>query len=120
MEKEKGSFCPADDQQRQNHAHRLRPDGSDGRARHIHIQHRHQQQVAHDVDHAGDAHEQERQLRVAKAAKDAADQVVKYDEHAADAADADVLRRQVHRLGRGLHQHRDGLCKDDQHHRQHR
>ena len=111
---------PADDQKRQDHAHRLRPDGGDGGARHVHIQHRHQHKVAHDVDHAGDAHEQKRQPRVAQAAEDAADQVVEHYEYASHAADADVLRRQLHRLGRRLHQHRDLLRKDDQRHRQHR
>ena len=132
MEKEKGIFCadavlvegeklggkadkpPDDDREGEG------TQQGDGRARHVHVQHRHQHKVTHDVDHAGDAHEQKRQPRVAQAAEDAADEVIEHDEYAADAADADVLRRQLHRLGRRLHQHRDLLRKDDQRHRQHR
>ena len=80
----------------------------------------HQCQVAHNIDHTGHQHEQQRRLAVAQAAEDGGQQVIGHDEEDARAADAHIAGGQVHRFRRGLHQHRDGAGKHHHAHEQHR
>ena len=79
---------------------------------------RHQNQVAHNVDHARDAHKEQRQIGVAQPPEDTTDKVVKHNEDKARAADADIEHRQLHRLGGGLHQPGQGPGKGHHDHRQ--
>ena len=110
---------PPDDRQRKDHAHRLRRDRGDCRAGHVHIEYRDQQQIPHDVDHARDAHKQQRQPRIAQSAEEAADQIVEHYEHAANAANADVLRCEIYRFGGRLHEDGYRLREGDQRHSEH-
>ena len=57
-------------------------------------------------------------LAVAQPPEDGGKQVIGHDEENAAAADAHIAGRQVHRLGRGLHQHGDGPGEAHQPHKE--
>ena len=102
-----------------DHADGLRKDGGHGRTGGVQMQTGHQNQVADDVAHAGHQHEKQGRLAVAQPAEDGGQQVIGHDEEDAAAADPHIAGGQVHGLGGGLHQHRDGAGKAHHDHEQH-
>ena len=114
----KRQFLPADDRQGQYHAHRLGRDGGDGRPCHVHMEHRHQQKVSHDIYHTGDGNEDQREAGIAHPPENTADHIIGHHKDDAASADADILYGQVQRLRRGLHQHGQRPGEDQQRRRQ--
>ena len=102
-------LLPADQDQRDDDADGLGRDRGDGRAGSAQMEDAHQHQVAHDVDDAGDGHGQQRRFGIADSAEDGSDDVIGYDKHRADAADAHIaaglgegLRRSVQQRGQAV------------------
>ena len=98
----------------EHHADRLRKHRCDGRAGGVHAEPGHQDEVAHDVDHAGHQHEEQRRPAVTKATEDGGEQVIGHDEEDTAAADAHIAGGQADGLLRCLHQHGDGTGKAHQ------
>ena len=108
-----------DDAQRQKHADRLRENRRQRRAGRAHMEQRNQQQIAEDIRRAGNRHGDQRHLRIADAAEDAAQHVEGDDEHRARRADAHIgNRRRKGVLGRM--QKRAKRRRQHDEHRRHR
>lgn len=98
----------------EHHADHLRQHRCDGRPGGVHAEAYYQDEVAHDVDHAGHQHEEQRRPAVAQAAEDGGEQVIGDDEEDTAAADAHIAGGQADGLLRRLHQDRDGAGKAHQ------
>ena len=97
-----------------HHADGLGEHGGQGRPRCVHVEHRHQQQIPENIDHAGHQHKQQRRLAVPQPAENGGEHIVGHNKEDAAPADAHVAHRKVQGLRRGLHQHGDGPGKAHQ------
>ena len=93
----------------------LGQDGGQGRAGDVHSKTGHQQEVAGDIDDAGDEDEEQRRAAVAQPPEYGRQEVIGDDEEYAAAADADIGHRLRKGLLRGLHEDGYRAGEADQH-----
>ena len=98
-----------------NNAGRLTDSGCKRRARSSHIKPRNADNIADDVEHAGNSHENHRSFALAYAAENAGDSVVKAGKHHTHKADAHISLSARKSLCRGVDKHKQVLAQEHKH-----
>ena len=113
----KGQLLPADNDQRKNYADSLSRYCGDGCTGGTHVESGNQNQIADDIQYAGDGNGDQGHGGIADAPENTAHQIVGHDKERADGADDYVRNRLVKSLCRSLHQNGQRPGKGHQRHR---
>jgi len=82
----KGQLCAADYDQRDKHAYKLSEDSCQSRSVSSQVKHSHEEKVADDIEHAGNAHGYEGRFGVSQPAEDTAQQIIRRNDEEAPSA----------------------------------